>query len=116
MRAILLLALVLASCGGLGPTLTCDESSLGANMTCEELLDTAQEQLADVDGIAQLTAGPGVPCPRDAAVSCPDVPAGTVWTVYADLADGRVLAVRIVSENGSLNADRPFDMQDMVNP
>lgn len=85
-------------------------------MSCEELMNAAQEQLADVEGITQLTAGRGVPCPRDAAVSCPDVPAGTVWTVYADLADGRVLAVRIVSENGSLNADPPFEIQNMGNP
>jgi hypothetical protein len=116
MRAILLLALLLASCGGLGPTLTCDESGFRATMSCEELLDAAREQLAEVDGITQLSAVEGVPCPRDAAVSCPDVPAGTVWTVYADLADGRVLAVRIVSENGSLSADPPFDIQDIVNP
>ena len=84
-------------------------------MSCEELVDAALEQLADVGGITHLTARRGVPCPRDAAVSCPDVPAGTVWTVYADLADGRVLAVRIVSENGSLDADPPFDIQDIVN-
>jgi hypothetical protein len=36
--------------------------------------------------------------------------------VYADLADGRVLAVRIVSRDEALEADPPFDMREMVDP
>jgi hypothetical protein len=69
-------------------------------MRCGEVVDVAGTQLADVGEITRLTVSRGVPCPIDEAVSCPDTPPGAVSTVYADLADGRLVAIPVYAADG----------------
>jgi len=105
-RAVVI-ALVLAtsSCNLLGPTVVCDESDLGQVMTCARVVAAAQGELAQVDGITLLSVAIGLPCDFDSLSCGPDVPRGTVSTVYADLPDGRRIAVPVYAEDdGSLRA------------
>ena len=115
MRSTLVgILLASSSCGLFGPTVVCEESNLGGEMTCAEVLTLAREQLNGVSGITTLTAVQGSPCPADQAISCPEVPAtAAVSTVYADLSDGRRIAVRVSAEDDDgrrLRADPPQDM------
>ncbi len=100
----LVMAIVLctSSCDLLGPTVVCDESDLGPPMTCAGVVATAQSQLAQVDGITLLTVAHGLPCDFDSLSCGPDVPRGSVSTVYADLADGRRIAVPVYAEDDGL--------------
>lgn len=113
-RAVALVLSLAAACGVvLWPEVVCDERQLGG-MRCDEVVDAAATQLGDVGQISRLTVAPGVPCPIDEAVSCPDVPRGSLATVYADLADGRRLAVPVTiadDGDGSLHAGPPQEMR-----
>ena len=102
---IIALLLATSSCNLSGPTVVCDESELGQTMTCEGVVAVAQGQLAEVDGITLLTVGRELPCDVDSLSCGTDVPVGIVSTVYADLADGRTIAVAVYAEDdGSLHA------------
>jgi hypothetical protein len=109
--ALVVVGLLSSSCGLWSwPDVVCDEADLGG-MRCDEVLAEARTQLADVGDVRLLTVAPGVPCPVDEPVTCPDVPRGTVSTVYADLGDGARIAVRVHREDdGSLRALPPQDM------
>ena len=115
MRGVLV-AILLAgsSCSLFGPTVVCDEGNLGGEMTCAEVLSAARTQLAAVTGISTLTAVQGGPCRTDSLSCGPDIPDDApVSTVYADLSDGRQLAVRVFVADGSLRADPQIDMETM---
>lgn len=106
MKAVVMaLLLITSSCNLFGPTVECDDADLGQAMTCAAVLEAARDPLAQVSGITLLTVGRGHPCDVDSLACAPDVPVGTVSTVYADLADGRRIAVPVYAEDdGSLSA------------
>lgn len=112
--ALVVLLLIISACSLFGPKVVCDDASLAGEMTCAEVLSLAREQLADVSGISTLTAVRGHPCQEDSLGCGPDIPATTpISTVYADLTDGRRLAVRVFAHDdggGPLRADPPQDM------
>jgi hypothetical protein len=102
---VITILLFTSSCDLFGPTVVCDKSNLGPAMTCAGVVAAAQGQLAQVDGITLLTVVRGLPCDVDSLACPPDVPAGIVSTVYADIADGRRIAVPVYAEDdGSLRA------------
>jgi hypothetical protein len=111
-RALLVaVTFMTSSCNLLEPMVECDDSELGQPMTCATVLEAARDQLAEVDGIMLVTVARGLPCDVDSLSCGPDVARGTVSSVYADLADGRRVAVPVYAEDdGSLRAGPMHEM------